>query len=147
MENAKIFWRNFAGEASDSNNEGDRNFCVGLSEEQYKAMLADGWPCKMKPPRTPDETAMYYMAVKVKFQYYPPIVELIQGGTSVPLDETTVAMLDTVEIESVDLVITQYNYYHKPTKRSGITAYLKAIYVTAAQNAFAEKYRKVPRAR
>jgi hypothetical protein len=146
IASAKIFWRNFSGEASDMNKEGDRNFCVGLPEDIWTEMKAAGWPCKMKPPRNDDDVPLFYMPVKVKFDFYPPIVELIQGGVSVPLDATTVDLLDTVEIENVDLVLSQYNYFHKPTKKSGITAYLKAIYVTAAQNAFAEKYRNVPRA-
>ena len=68
----------------------------------------------------------------------PPRVVLIAGDDRTELDESTIDMLDRVQIENVDLIINPS--YYDVNGRQGYTAYLQAIYVTIVQDDLEKKY-------
>ena len=56
IDNAHIIFRNFSGEASKFNREGDRNFALRIFDQDIADKLLDlGWNVKIKPPREEGE--------------------------------------------------------------------------------------------
>lgn len=149
MEGAKLLsgsFRNFQGKPSEYNAAGDRNFAVILSEEDADMLERDGWNVKRCKPRAddPDQYRTPYLSVKIRFDPYPPIVQLIKFGKRIPLDEETISQLDWTPYENIDLVIRPYNYPARPGRPAGVSAYLKAMYFTAAVDDFEAKYADIP---
>lgn len=139
IENARIIFRNFRGEASKFNNAGCRNFCVVLPDEDTAKNLAeDGWNIKKLMPREEDDEPAYYIPVSVSFENYPANIYLISGRNKTRLDEDSVKVLDYAEIKNVDLILRPYQW--GVNGKSGVKAYLKTMYVTVEEDKFAAKY-------
>lgn len=143
---AKILFPNFEGKADNYNKEGDRSFCVIIPPDKIEQVLEDGWNVKYLKPREddPEQISIPYLSVKVRFNPYPPIAEKIQYGRRVKLDEDTIGQLDWLRFENVDLVISPYNYSAMRNRPAGVSAYLKAIYVTVEEDEFGRKYANIP---
>lgn len=141
FENARIFWRNFAGKEGRFNPAGRRNFCLAVPDDIVEKMREDGWNVKTIPPKDDDGEPLNYIQVAVAFGSYPPKIWLISGKSKTLLDEDTVGSLDYAEIENVDLIIRPYTW--DVSGRQGIKAYLKKIYVTVVQDDLEMKYRNM----
>ena len=145
VENASIGWRNFKGVAGKFNKEGDRHFTLFLDEEIANKLSDDGWNIGFLEPREPGDQRTGKLMVKVSFKNIPPKVVLISGSAPQQLlDEERVGLLDNIEIANVDAIVKPYNYIlYEGTKneKRGVSAYLKAIYVTMVVDEFEEKYR------
>jgi hypothetical protein len=144
VENARIGWKNFAGKAGKFNKEGERDFTVFLDEETGLRLAEDGWNVGFLEPREPGDSRTAKLQVKVSYKGVPPKVVLISGNSQQLLDEESISMLDWVEMANVDLIINPYNwtmYEGTKNEKHGVSAYLKAIYVTAVVDTFEEKYR------
>lgn len=146
VEGTRIVYRNFRGEGTQFNDRGKRNFGLILSDEDAEALERDGWNVKyMKPkPDDPDEYRQPWLPVKVKFDPYPPIIQLISSRGKIRLTEDTVEQLDWCRIANVDAVIRPYEYPASNVAPAGIAAYLKAIYVTVEEDPLEEKYANIP---
>lgn len=141
IDNARITYRNFEGRKEKYNNAGDRNFHLVIpNQELAEQLIEDGWNVKIKPPRTSDETGFITMKVKVKFNARGPAIYLKSGDRVNRLDEETVARLDKIDIDSVDLDIRPYDWRDDDGEIGGRTAYLQSIYVTQVDDRFAERY-------
>lgn len=144
FENAKIIYRNFAGEKTEYNRNGDRSFCVVIDDNDLAQRLADdGWNVKIRVPRTEDESVLSYLQVAVSFKVMPPEIMVITKRGKRAITEETVDDLDRIEIRSVDLIIRPYNWtIQEGTKneKSGVKAYLKEMYVVPEESRLAEKY-------
>lgn len=138
---AHIGFRNFAGQEGPYNKAGDRNFVIFLDPDMAKRLTDEGWNVKYpKPYEDPnqDDERQPYLPVTVAFNNFPPKVALIAGSSTKLLEENEVEMLDWAELQNVDLVIRPYNW--TVNGKSGVKAYLKAIYVTIVSDEFTEKY-------
>ena len=146
IEGARLIFKNFQGKATAYNDEGNRNFGVLLDEEIALCLKEDGWNVKYLRPRDddPERFEQPWLPVKVKFNPYPPVVMLINSRGKKRLDEETIEQLDWAIINNCDLIIRPYNYPSVAGRPSGISAYLKAIYVTISEDELAEKYSDVP---
>ena len=138
IEDAHIKFRNFRGIASTFNKEGDRNFCVDVDHELAEKLTQDGWLVKYSKPRNPSDEPQPYIKVKVSYRYTQPKVVLISSEGRTLLDEETIGTLDWADIEKVDVVITPS--YYEFNGRTGISAYLKSMYVTVEEDDLEKKY-------
>lgn len=137
IEDARIKFKNFAGEARQYNPAGQRNFVLCLPDELAQQLAAEGWNVKWKPGRHPEDPDEAQLVVKVKYNESSddhsrdPIAYLIQGRRKIALDARTVATLDRLAPLNIDLVVRPYVW--DINGNVGITAYLDEIYYTAVE--------------
>lgn len=139
FENCRIIFRNFAGEQSQYNRAGDRNFCVVIEDkETADRMAGDGWNIKHLPPLDEGGEETAYLPVAISFKNQPPTIVMLSSKGRTRLDESMVDILDYAEIETVDLIVNPYNW--EVNGKSGVKAYVKSMYVTLREDELARKY-------
>jgi hypothetical protein len=144
IEEARLLFRNFAGEEGTYNAKGNRNFCVVLPEETAQEMESDGWTIKRLTPREDDENpaGTPYVQVKVGYKVRPPKVYMITSRGRTLLGEDTISMLDWVEVLKCDLIVAPYNW--EVRGQAGVAAYLRTMYITIQEDELDRKYADVP---
>lgn len=141
IENAHLMFRNFEGKEGKFNPAGKRNFCVRLDDPNIvKKLETDGWNVRYLKARNEGDEDVPYLSVTVSYNpnARPPKIIQISSHGQTPLDESMVNSLDWAEIVNADLVISPYNW--EVQGKHGVKAYLKALYVTIAEDKFADKY-------
>lgn len=139
IDDARIIFRNFSGEPSKYNREGDRNFAVVIPNSDLAERLSeDEWNVKINDPREEGDDPFIYLPVKVKFNDHGPNVYLISGGKRNKLDEETVGILDDIDIRSVSMDIRPYDW--EVNGKTGRAAYLQSIEVVQEIDRFAARY-------
>lgn len=136
IDEARIIFRNFSGEGSKFNREGDRNFSVLIDDQEIAdALIEQGWNLKIKPPRDEGDIPFMHLPVKVKFNDRGPNVYLRSSGNQIELDEESISCLDNIDIIDVELDIRPYDW--SVNGKEGRTAYLHAMRVTQRIDRFA----------
>lgn len=144
IENAHLIFLNFEGKKDAFNTTGERGFAIALDPKGtlIKELEDDGWHVKYPKERDDiddeEDTRTPYLPVKVRADNYPPKVILIADDNKNILQPEEYKMIDTADIENVDLVITPYSWEFNG--KTGISAYLKSIYVTLQTDMFTKKY-------
>lgn len=148
IDDARLIFRNFAGEAGKFNRGGDRDFSVIIPDQELADMLSEdknefgvGWNVKIKPPREEGDEPFMYLKVKVKFNGRGPNIYLKSGNAMNRLDEAGVAILDKIDIAKVDLDIRPYDDV-LPSGKAFRAAYLQSMCVTQdiERDRFASRY-------
>lgn len=135
IDDARLCFKNFKGKGSMYNNEGDRNFCVIIPNQEIVEQLQNdlnkfgvGWNVKIRAPKDGEGDPFYYLKVKVAYsERSKPKVYLISGENRRELTEETIGMLDDIYIRKVDLDIRPYD--NESRFGAHRTAYLQSIYV------------------
>lgn len=152
IEDARLMFRNFAGEEGPYNAKGDRSFAIRLTPEQAAVLSADGWNVKTRPPREEGDEEMHYMKVAVSYKNRPPNVVMVTqrfnretqkfepARTSLP--EELVDLVDSLDIAKADLILNPYRWNVRG--ESGIKAYLKSLFITVQQDDLEMKYAAIP---
>lgn len=145
IDEARIIFRNFRGEGSKFNKEGDRNFAMVIPSQDIADELINdtnrfgvGWNVKIKAPREEGEEPFMYLPVKVKFNDRGPSVYLQSGKNRVKLTKDNIHTLDDIDIVSVDLDIRPYDdeINGKPFR----AAYLQSMLVIQDIDRFAARF-------
>ena len=139
IRDARIIYRNFTGEKRPFNNEGERNFCVIIDDNDVAKQMSDeGWNVKIKAPRNDEGEPFYFVQVKVNYKAPPrlrPEIYAVTRHNRRLLDEGNVAELDSANIEKIDLLINP-----RVKEDGGLKAYCQEMYVTIREGFFANEY-------
>lgn len=136
IDKARIIFRNFTGEGTKFNREGDKNFSVLIDDQEIAdALVEQGWNLKIKPARDEGDIPFMHLPVKVKFNDRGPNVYLRSGANQIELDEDSISCLDNIDIDDVELDIRPYDW--EVNGKTGRTAYLHGMRVTQRLDRFA----------
>lgn len=152
VEDARLLFRNFAGEEGPYNAKGERSFAVALDPETAAQMKAAGWNVKSRPPREEGDEELNYISVAVKYGNRPPIIVMVTmrynretqdfEPAKTTLPEELVELVDSLDIAKADLILNPYRW--TMNGKSGVKAYLKSLYITVQQDELEVKYAAVP---
>lgn len=148
LEDVRLIWKNFAGEKRLFNEQGKRNFSIPLDEPTALKLREIGWNIKdnaNKVERGEAQELEYHIPVTVKMDArIPPKVYLIirSQNIRVPLDEVSIGLLDTAELDTVDVVLRPFNW--DVNGKQGVAAYLKLMYATLQEDPLDLKYAHIP---
>lgn len=143
-EGRRILFRNFGGVAGRFNAAGQRNFCVVIDPTEVDAMREEGWNIKELKARNDDEDILYYMKVKVNLESFrPPTIVMITSRGRTTLPEDMLGFLDWADIANADMSINPSRWTMDGGK-TGITGYLKTIFITIEEDRIERKYADVP---
>lgn len=141
IENTRLMFRNFKGEATKFNQAGNRNFCA-IIEDPVKAqeLSEEGWNVRILQPRDESDDPKHYIQITVRYDNIPPKVYMVTSrkGKKTLLDEGSVESLDYADIVNADLIVSPS--YWEDNGRTRIKAYLKTGYFTIEEDFFADKY-------
>ena len=141
IDNAQIRFRNFTGEPTKFDKAGGkRTFSVILDPEMADKLREDGWNVKSWEPEGADEP-IYQLPVEISYKIYPPKIWMISGNKKTMLQEDTVSALQYAEFTKVQLIIRPYCW--EVNGKSGVKAYVKAMYATIEEDEFEKEYRNL----
>lgn len=137
-------FKNFSGKPGQYNPAGRMTFCIRLDRETADVMVEDGWNVKQLDPREEGDEPTLYIQARVRFDNVPPAVYMLTGkhNKKTRLTEDTISLLDSMEIEWADIVLSPYAWEMKTKDgvSNGITAYVKTAYFKVVEDDFADKY-------
>lgn len=143
IENAKIIFKNFAGNEGPMNAAGDRNFAVVLEDPRLvEQMVADGWNVKQGKPDGDGNERDPYITVKLGYKGRPPKVAMLTSRGRTDLGEDEVEVLDWSVFKTADVIFRPYAW--TAAGKTGIKAYLKSLFVTIEEDELDLKYADVP---
>lgn len=140
-ENARILFRNFSGKVGRYNTSGKRTFVLVLTKEEADRLSEEGWNVKFLKPIEEGSEPTPYIPVTIKYNAdssRSPKIYMVTNKKKTLLTEETVGTLDYAEIANVDLVLSPYKW--DLDGRTGVSAYLKTMYVTVIEDDFGGKY-------
>jgi hypothetical protein len=139
VENAEIFYRNFAGaDPNGYNANRKRTFALKLTPEQAEEFRAQGYNVKTRRSDNPDYLPTDYIQIEVSYKIAAPAIYVYMGNREIMLDEETVKGLDNYELESVDVAFRPSHWEYMG--RSGEKAYLTELRAVVKQNPWDKKY-------
>lgn len=136
-------FRNFRGEKSAWNANGERSFCVEIDPNIAEELINVGWKVKPRKFQNDDGNQKYFL--KVKVQFHPkkmPKIGILdpEKKTKVMLTEETVGNLDSAIIKTADILINPRIWRDEKTGEENIKAYLGSLFVVLDRDELSEEY-------
>lgn len=140
IENATIKWNfsNFAGVQNDFDGPGDHNFTIILDEEDATRLRDLGWAVKTRDGYEEGDPEEHTLRIKCSWAKVPPAVFFIKSGRRFRAASADMADIRRESCERLDVIITP-SFWSQPG-RSGVTAYVKEMYVQIKESRFAQMY-------
>lgn len=152
IDKARITFRNFSGRRDMYNTRGDREFHLVIpNQEIADRLLANRnrfgvpWNVKIKAPQHEGENPFIHMKVKLAYKtdakgrQTGPDIYLKSGNKTTLLDEEAVSMLDSIDIESVDMDVRPFDGNDGP-QGPYRSAWLSKMWVTQRLDRFAARF-------
>lgn len=136
--NVKWGFSHFDGRADTFNDEGDHNFTLILPEETALELDRIGWNIKKMDPYEEGDPPEYLFKIKISYKYEAPMIYLIKGERKFRADEKDLRDIKRTTVEQLDVIVTPSRWVNG--QRSGISAYVKEMYVKISQSRFAREY-------
>lgn len=143
IEGTRLVFRNFSGEKGKFNKDGRREFGAVLPRDLALQMKEDGWNVKQFRAREDDvEEPDFYILIKIGENGNPPKLVMInsRGRVDIPVGEADI--LDWVTVAKADLIINPFHW--DVDGNTGISAYLRSLYITVDEDELERKYADVP---
>ena len=139
--NVKWAWSHFDGRKDTFNEEGDYNFTISLDPEMAKELLTipDGWAIKVHEPREEGDPPEYTLKVKISYRYEQPAIYIIKGDRRMRAEESDLPGIKRSTCEQLDVII-QPSRWVRPNGETGVTAYVREMYVKIRESRFAAQY-------
>ena len=137
LEHVKIIFKNFAGEEGRFNRKGARNFKVVLTKEQAEKLEDKGWYVQWPKEGHEDKNPLIKVSINFKSTVKPKVI-MVTGKNKTVLDEESVSVLDSAEIDNADLICNPYNW--DTNGEFGASAYLSVGYFNCIEDEFYGKY-------
>lgn len=140
IENANIKWgfSHFDGRPATFNDEGDHNFTIILPEAQAKELMEQGWSIRELEGREEGDPPEYLLKVKISYRFEAPPIFFLKGTRRYRADERDMADIKRATCEQIDVIIQPSRWVHG--KDTGVTAYVKEMYVKIRESRFGAKY-------
>lgn len=141
FDDAKFYYRNFSGRPTQFIREGgERGFGIFIDDPVYAQQLAEeGWNVRITKPKNSDYEPRHYLPVKVGYKFRPPVVRMVRGRKIINMTEDMIGEIDYADVTHLKVAI---NPRHRTddTGEHKITAYLREMWVTIAEEVFASDY-------
>lgn len=138
----KIINRNFAGNPTEYNPTGRRQFTVRLPGDIAAAMAADGWNVKVREAEDGSSSGYLTVDATSNDKFKPAIVQVVKQSNGKYRKqywpEANLAELDSAQLKNVKLRVRPYHY--TAAGRSGIKAYLSTMYFEMVADPFDAEY-------
>lgn len=144
VNGARLASKNFSGRPGKYNDEGVRSFSLVIEDpEMIERLIDDGWNINVTEPNPETGQVRGYLRVAVRFDKIPPRIFLVENGYKTILNADTVGVLDSAEIENVDLTISP-SVWDENHGKPKIKAYLRSMFVTLRMDELDKKYFDLP---
>ncbi len=143
LEDVQVKWSfsHFDGRAGTFNDEGDHNFTIILDPEFAETLLEvpDGWNVKKYQPADETEPPEYTLSVKISYRFEAPKIFFIRGDRKYKANQEDLGDIRRSSAEKINIVVTPSRWVNG--NRTGVSAYLREMYVTIRESRFADEYR------
>lgn len=140
QEDANIKWAfsNFDGRQSTFNDEGDHNFTLIIDEEKAHEMIAEGWNVRRMEGREEGDPPEYLLKVKISYRFEAPAVFILKGSRRFRADQADLQDIKRETVKQIDVIVSPKPWVHG--RDTGVSAYVKEMYVQINESRFAAKY-------
>jgi hypothetical protein len=145
LEHVRIIFRNLEGRADRYQAAGKRTFGVILEPDVAAALEKAGWTVKYLNGRVDDqgntEDPQAWIKVTLRMDADSPKpgkLVMVSNGVRTQLPEAMAKMIDSADIDFVDVKITPY--FWEMNGNTGYTAYVDTMYVVLRLNELDAKY-------
>jgi hypothetical protein len=140
LEEVPVLFKNFSGNVTPYNRDGDRTFSILLEDpDLVESLIKEGWNIKSLPNNDETEATVYHLPVKLSYAgRYSPKVVVVKTNGKVSLNEGTVAMLDYTTINYIDIIVNPYEWSVNGNR--GVKAYVNSLYAVIEETPLDIKY-------
>lgn len=142
LEDVQVKWpfSHFDGRKDTFNEEGDHNFTVVLPEDQARELMEipNGWNIKERAGREEGDPPEFTLKIKISYKYEEPAIYFLKGNRRFRATEEDLVDIKRSTCERIDVICSPSRWVQPD--RTGVTAYVKEMYVKIRESRFAEMY-------